>query len=146
MSRAVAADDAPLLERFRSRGVLSPLDVHFARTVGRVGGERNERVLLAAALACRAPRHGHICIEPRRVATTVRLEPAPGEAAAPLPWPEPEAWLAVLRTSPLVAGEGLARNAAAPLVLQGDRLYLDRYFRYEERLVAAIRARLACPA
>ncbi len=47
-----------------------------------------------------------------------------------------------LQESPLVSRDG----NLAPLVLEGPRLYLQRYWRYEEELVQEIRARATNPA
>ncbi len=122
------------LEAFRAAGVLDALDVHFARAVCRLGGADDPCLLLAAAFASRAPRLGHVCAELGDLPATVRLE---GEAAtAPLPWPDPDAWRAAVAQSPLVGDE-------RPLVLDGDRLYLARYWQYQRRLVQTLRARAA---
>ena len=55
-----------LLAAFNEAGVLAAADVHVATRLGRLGGESDDRVLLAAALAVRAlrrwlglPRPGH---------------------------------------------------------------------------------------
>jgi len=52
----------------------------------------------------------------------------------------------------LVLDSGLAMEAAGreeikplPLVVEGDRLYLHRYWRYEQRLAAQIKAMRSCP-
>jgi exodeoxyribonuclease V alpha subunit len=53
-------------------------------------------------------------------------------------WPELEAWLAALRQSRAVSGDG----DHTPIVLDADgRVYLTRYFRYEQTLAASIRRR-----
>ncbi|MHB1014597.1 MAG: hypothetical protein ACYC2W_04855, partial [Desulfurivibrionaceae bacterium] len=49
--------------------------------------------------------------------------------------------IAELQGSPLVSRDG----TLAPLVLEGPRLYLQRYWRYEEELAQEIRARAAHP-
>ena len=41
---------------------LSSADVHVARRLGSIGGEDDERVLLAAALAVQALRGGSVCV------------------------------------------------------------------------------------
>jgi exodeoxyribonuclease V alpha subunit len=130
------------LEVFRAAGVLDALDVSFARAVGRLAGTSAVPELLAAAFASRAPRLGHVCAELRALPATVRLEAAEAEPVPELPWPDPEAWLAHVAASPLV-GDGRAPDL--PLVLEGDRLYLTRYWRYQQRLVTALRARAEAP-
>ncbi len=121
-----------LLRRFNEAGVLDAADVHVARRLGRLGGEGDETVLLAAALAARAPRLGHVCVELKTIAATAGDEE--GAADPDLPWPEPDAWLATLRDSPLI-GEG------RPLRLDGSLCYLDRLHGEECRVAAALDAR-----
>jgi hypothetical protein len=54
---------AGLLGAFNQAGVLDAADVHVANRVGRLGGELDEQVLLAAALAVRAARLGSVCVD-----------------------------------------------------------------------------------
>ena len=129
--------DQDLLSAFVEAGVLGPLDLHFAQALGRLGEDSDQTVLLAAALASRAPRAGHTCADLQTVSQAIRLErEAP---STPLPWPEPAAWLEAVARSPLVRRphDDLTR----PLLLEGTRLHLDRYWRYQQRLVAALEAR-----
>ncbi len=127
------------LAPFLAAAVLTPLDVAFAETVVRLAGHPaasadNPARWLAAALASRAPRHGHVCVELDHAAAAIRAEDdAP---TGPLPWPSGEAFRAALADSPLVGPGG-------PLVLRGARLYLARYEQFEARLAAAVTARLA---
>ena len=121
-----------LLAEFNAAGVLTAADVHVATTVGRLCGESNDDVLLAAALAVRAVREGSVCLdlaEAHRSAGDVD-DPADLEA---LPWPEPSAWLAACVESPLIA-VGVDGPEDRPLRLVDGLLYLDRYWR-EEQLV-----------
>jgi exodeoxyribonuclease V alpha subunit len=123
------------------RGVLSALDWHFARVLARVGGETDEDVLLAAALASRHVGAGHVCLDLTRVAAREAPLDDAGEPVTGYEWPAPAAWLAALRASALVAAPGGAENT--PLVLDGrSRLYLRRYWQHEQRIIAAIRSRL----
>ncbi len=139
----------PALAPFVSGGVLTAAEARLAERLGRIGGEDHPQVLLAAALALRGPRYGHVCVELDRVAAHVAVEPqlrgwrgldAEGQEVASLPWPATEAWREVLSASPLVRP---GSEAATPLVLDGSRLYLDRYWQYEQRLAGALEARAA---
>ena len=49
-----------LLAQFNQAGVLVAADVHVALMLGRLGRDGDELVALAAALAVRAPRVGHV--------------------------------------------------------------------------------------
>ena len=51
------------LREFNRAGVLSAADVHVARRLGTLAGEDDEGVLLAVALAVRAPRLGHVLVD-----------------------------------------------------------------------------------
>ena len=139
----------PALAPFVAGGVVTAAEARLAERLGRIGGETHPQVLLAAALALRGPRYGHVCVELDRIADHVAVEPqSPGRHSTAaevleveaLPWPSPEAWRAVLAASPLVRSGSVA---ATPLVLDGTRLYLDRYWQYEQRLAAAFEARAA---
>jgi exodeoxyribonuclease V alpha subunit len=123
-----------LLGEFNAAGVLTAADVHVASTLGRLCGEPDERVLLAAALAVRAVREGSVCLDLAGARTSVGDVEDPVDLDA-LPWPEPTGWLAAVQASPLVAA-GVDGAADRPVRLVDGLLYLDRYWR-EERLVAA---------
>jgi exodeoxyribonuclease V alpha subunit len=104
-----------------------------ARTVTGVEPE----VLLGAAFAARAPRFGHVCIVVRSVADTVVVDEERGAPIGSLPWPDPERWARLLSTSPAVrnpARRPQPGEVILPLVWDGSRLYLERYFRFEERV------------
>ena len=120
------------------RGVLSALDRHFARSVGRLVDEAGEDVLLAAALASRAVQHGHVCADLARL-TDVPLLDALEQPVTDVVWPELDAWCEALRSSPIV-GDG---DQPTPLVLEPrGRLYLYRYARYQRELAECIAPRL----
>jgi exodeoxyribonuclease V alpha subunit len=56
-----------LLRIFNVAGVLAAADVHVALRLSQLGREKDERVLLAAALAVRAARLGSVCVELARL-------------------------------------------------------------------------------
>ncbi|MFH1176328.1 MAG: AAA family ATPase, partial [Acidobacteriota bacterium] len=124
------------LQALRVAGLLSPLDVHLARALGRLAGESDPDVLLAAALVSRQTAQGDVCLDLKAVGGAPLQRPEGGPTA----WLCPEAgpWIEKLARSPLVSGSG----GFTPLVLDaGGRLYLGRYYRYQQRLAAAIRER-----
>jgi exodeoxyribonuclease V alpha subunit len=115
-------------------GYFSGLDYNFVRTIGQLGGEKNPLVLLAAALVSRFTRQGHVCLDLGAVAGT-RIVTDAMNATESAKWPALEAWLAAISDSKLVSRE----SVSAPLVLdRGNRLYLARYWQYQQRLVAQI--------
>jgi len=137
--RALRADG--LLRAFNDAGVLSAADVHVARRLAALAGETDEQVALAAALAVRAPRMGHVHVDLATARATAAVDDDEDVDVGALPWPEPGAWVRRVRSSPLVA-VGEDDPSSLPLRLVGSALYLDRYWR-EEREVAEDLRRLA---
>jgi exodeoxyribonuclease V alpha subunit len=131
--------DLALLER---HGVLAPLDCELAQALAKLAGETSPLVLLGVAVASAAIGRGHTCAELARLAGS----PVFDDEGKPLPdvqLPELSPWLEDLRKSSLVSQGKPSETAPRPLVLDGKaRLYLKRYFDYEERLAAAIKERL----
>jgi exodeoxyribonuclease V alpha subunit len=139
-----AVDATGLLEVFNTAGVLSPADVHTADAVARMGGEVDDRVRLALALAVRALRNGSVCIDLNTVSTTVFDESETGIDLAELPWPEPEAWRAACAASCLVS-DGADQPGGRPLRLANGLLYLERYWLQEELVREQLQQRFAAP-
>ncbi|MBV8943939.1 MAG: exodeoxyribonuclease V subunit alpha [Solirubrobacterales bacterium] len=127
-----------LLRAFNDSGLLSAADVHVAARLAELGEEEADAVRLAVALAVRGPRLGHVFVDLATIRETANVESEEPVDLSALPWPEPGAWLAAVRSSQLVAigEEDPAAEVDRPLRLIGTRLYLDRYWR-EERAVAA---------
>jgi exodeoxyribonuclease V alpha subunit len=144
------SETAFALQDFQTAGAVGPLDAQVARALARIGGETDPLVLLGAALACRAPQRGHICADLTEIVAgpvvdrdddDVEHVEAPTDPA-PLAWPELQEWLVALQQSPLVhVADGTAPQQDAPprpLVLDGHRLFLRRYARYQDRLLQAL--------
>ncbi len=123
---------AGLLREFNAIGVLEAADVHVAARLGERAGEADEAVLLACALAVRAPRlrHVHVDLATIRATATVESVDEPVDLSA-LPWPGDD-WVGRVATSPLVSH--------GPLHLDGTWLYLDRYWQEECQIAADLRA------
>ncbi len=144
----------------------TPLDIHFAAYIRRAARHflahrppaareddppareypDDEAAALAAALACRSRRLGHIRLDLKNPLPATLI---PGENAAETaledllsPLPNPAVWAEQLRRSG-VAGEP---GEAFPLILDEDHhLYLWRYHRYERELAAFIRTAASAP-
>ena len=128
------------LERFAAAGVLTSLDVQFARCVGRLAGSEDQLVLLGAAAATRAPSRGHTCAELTRLAGRPATGAA-GLAVEGLVWPHLDGGLAARRAGAAGREAGVS-GEPRPLVLDGaGRLYLERFRRYERGLADALLAR-----
>ena len=109
---------------------LDPLDVHFADLLQRMSeADTPDSVFLAGALASRAIAAGDVCLDLDSLARLRR------ELSAALP--SAESWTADLSCSELVGAPGQFR----PLILEGRRLYLHRYWRYESQLAKALHER-----
>ena len=130
-----------LLAPFNDGGALSALDVHAATVISRLCGETDQRVILAAALAVRGTRFGHVCIHLATQRDVMVVEGQPPDVIEALPWPDPHEWESAVANSGIV-GDG---GGDEPLVLVDDRLYLERYYRYEDRVVGLVDARTATP-
>lgn len=139
-SVVVAADG--LLAAFNDAGVLDPLDVMAAETIARLCGETDERVVLAAAMAVRGTRLGHVCVRVGTLRDAVVVDGRDPEVVEALPWPDPDGWELAVTGSALV-GDGTGDE---PLALVDDRLYLERYLRYEEQVADLIADRCGLPA
>ena len=140
----MGADAMREVRALAEAGLFGPLEVRFAQTMARLGNEDDPLVLLAAALACLAPSRGHICVDLKDAARLVRREQDATDPDVPnareVHWPDPDAWRAALvacarRPDALVR---MAGAGASPLVLEGHRLYLDRYWDYEQRLARKV--------
>jgi exodeoxyribonuclease V alpha subunit len=130
---ALDPDLPELLRIFNRAGVLAPADVHAAVRLARLAGETDPEVVLAAALAVRGPRVGHVSVD----LSDVRASAVVGEEDVDLdglPWPDVDGWTERLVGSAMV---GLAGDGVYPLRLVGCQLYLDRYWRDEVALAAA---------
>jgi exodeoxyribonuclease V alpha subunit len=132
----------PTLDLLRQHGILSPLDDHFARTLGRIAGESRPEVLVAAALAARWVREAHVCLDLAALGnTTPRIEEE-GGALAEYAYPAADAWAAAVAASPLTRPTG----GVAPLVVEGTRVYLRRYHLHETELASRILERASARA
>ena len=122
-----------LLLEFNDAGVLAAADVHVAQRLAGLIGGIDDSVLLAAALAVRAPRIGHVFVDLERIHETATVDLDDPIDLTTLPWPDPSGWVAQVGASGLV-GPG------RPLQLEGTALYLDRYWREEQQVAADLEA------
>jgi len=137
---------ADWLERGRQAGLLSSLDVQFARRLAALFEDERPDVLRALAIACRQEAMGHVCADlPRLVAEGLVVE----DEAAVLPILSEnatlESWLEELAGSTLVSSARAleaSEGSDAPLVLDDRRrLYLRRAFDDQASLAARLLTR-----
>jgi len=122
-----------LLQQACNRGEIRLLDLHVGRFLEKLSGENHPELLLAGTLAGSAVAGGHVCLPLDQAAGfPLQLDPAL--------IPEPGNWAEILLATPVVGRPG----ADTPLILdEKNRLYLYRYYRYEQQIASDLRAR-AC--
>ncbi|MBT2118134.1 exodeoxyribonuclease V subunit alpha [Dyella sp. LX-66] len=113
---------------------LRALDVAFARFLAELDAQADGAWLLLAALLSRRVADGHLCLD------LSLWQPLAEEQAWPAPWREAVANVLDEQRVPAWIGAG---SDTTPLVLEGTRLYLRRYWNHERQVAEAIRARLA---
>ncbi|MBV5274657.1 MAG: exodeoxyribonuclease V subunit alpha [Lamprocystis purpurea] len=140
-----------ILARWAECDWLRPLDFAFAEFLWREVPDAPPLLILAAALASHQLGRGHACLDlqatlkdpsfalslPPEGMTTPDSEPPPRPADVLKGLTLPD-WLAAV-THPELVGSGAG---ATPLVLIGPRLYLRRYWAYEQAVRHGIQARL----
>ena len=134
------------------RGWLRPLDRAFMLFLDELAPAPDALFLLAALLASHQLGRGHVCLDLAATLAdpdeTLSLPPE-GEAKDALgPLPSRilarrtlDDWRRRVAASPLVGGG----PGESPLVLDGNRLYLRRYWQYEQQVAQAISERLRQP-
>lgn len=151
-ARQIRVPDAvSSLEPFVDVGVVGAAEAHLADWVVRATGAQDPMVVLAVAMAAWAAQHGHACADLSELAQVVAAEHARVDddtVPIALPWPEPAAWRAALAAADQVVrvvdgADGEPVADPRPLVLHGDRVYLQRYWTDECIVAAALRRRAA---
>lgn len=145
------ADLFLLLDRWVERGWLRPLDRAFVSFLYELDGQSHPSVMLAAALTSHQLGHGHVCLDLAETLgnpdMALSLPPEGDEDRQPVLLPSEvltalnvKHWLNALESSPIVA---IGQVDDCPLVLDGQRLYLRRYWSYERRVSECLRLRLS---
>ncbi len=115
--RAISATG--LLRTFSDAEVLDASDVHVAQRLCDLVKAPDERVALAVGLVVRALRNGSVCLNLRTVEQQVGIDG--------LPWPAVDDWFAAIAAHPLTGRPPV-------LHVDGDLLYLDRYWLEEQQV------------
>lgn len=114
---------------------LSEIDFQFARFLARISGDESPELFTAAALASNARGRGNICLD---LSSGITLENV--DAAGGVMYDEASLKASLVK-SPAVGRPGDYR----PLILDGSRLYLYRYWEYESILARELLSRAARP-
>ncbi len=117
-----------LLKVFTDAEVLESSDVHVAQRLTALAKVSDETVALAVAMAVRALRNGSVCVDLRSVEEQVGVDG--------LPWPDVGAWLTAIQASALA-------SKPTALRVDGDLLYLDRYWLEEQQVAADVHTMIA---
>jgi len=124
-----------LVREFNDAGVLASADVHVAVRLAAIARESHDSVVLAVALAVRAPRLGHVHVDLASIRDTAAVDTEEPVDLSALAWPDVEEWVQRVAASELVSVGEADDGAERPLRLVDTWLYLDRYWA-EERGVA----------
>ena len=143
------------LQQWVEGGWLRALDRALVQFLLDMQPDAEPLVLLAAALTSHQLGHGHVCLDLADTLSnpdsSLSLPPEGQQAGHAVQLPsELLRSVRLGRWVELLAGSLLVEQAAAgqgerPLVLQGQRLYLRRYWNYERQVAAALQQRLATP-
>ena len=125
------------LYRLYDNGTLSLLDIHFAGFIAGLDDKSVFELSLAAALVSSYTRQGHVCLDLSSIEGKELLTGDNG--IDPVVCPELNTWCKHLRETAVVGNPGEYK----PLILDDhSRLYLYRYWHYQEKLASLIRMRI----
>ena len=122
-----------ILKSLLGKNIFTTLDVHFAGLMTRLSGKEMEDLFLAAALASHYQGEGHVCFDLTVMAGKRLLD---GDPDSPI-CPSLDQWKGRLEKAGPVGKPGDYK----PLILEGTRLYLYRYWEYEKRLIDTLKER-----
>ncbi len=118
------------------KGILSDLDVYFADFMTGLAGGDNPELFLAAALVSNFRGKGHVCLEIPSVAGRSLPDENGQETVV---CPEADVWQKKIMRTPVVGRPG----ERCPLILDDrSRLYLYRYWQYQETLARLLNNRI----
>ncbi len=115
-----------LLQQACDRGEIRLLDLHIGLFLEKLAGRdtKMDELLLAGTLVSAAVGNGHVC-QPLDQVTEISLQIDPSLI------PDPDSWQKALLATPVVGSPG----ETTPLILDDhNRLYLYRFFQYEEQI------------
>ncbi len=137
------------IESLQQQGVFAFLEVQFAFYLQKLmptdtNEDVQQAVMLAALLSSHFNSQGHICIDLSQYAEHAFPDNNTENALILPPLAD---WLTRLRQAKTKQGENLIGQPSeyTPLILEANRLYLYRYWDYEQFLAENLRQRLATP-
>ncbi|MHC4879533.1 MAG: exodeoxyribonuclease V subunit alpha [Planctomycetota bacterium] len=141
-------------EHLKTEGLLAPIHVALAESFRRLDRNISENLVLLTALTSEQLSRGHVCLNLDGL-NTISFQPPDHDSHARTfsDWPSLSSLTDALHSSPLVTpiesttSTDRFLSPGTPLVFDGPnrRLYLARYWHYEQTLANRIRGRLASP-
>ena len=120
--------------------IIGLIDLHFSRFISHLSNENDPEIMMAAALASQANGEKHVCLDLASLSGTQLNDAHETEDA--IRCPSISKWRKKLLNCAAVTRPG----GKAPLILdEKDRLYLYRYWRYENILKNEILSRVCSP-
>ncbi|MGD9240425.1 MAG: exodeoxyribonuclease V subunit alpha [Desulfobacterales bacterium] len=119
------------------KGLLSEIDIQFAKFISGLSPDNDPHIFLAAALVSHTTASGNICLNLEKTAGNL-LAGTPEDRES-FECPQLDVWLEKLKTHPAVGRPG----EKCPLILDAkNRFYLYRYWDYENTLSKSIEKRI----
>lgn len=127
------------IRKLYKQGSLRDVDYYLAETLDRRFGGVSPDVLLAAAIVSHNITNNHICFDLLEFAGKEWPEDdSDDKELFTVTLPEKDAWIKSLLASPICSDADSPDAARSPLVWDGARLYLGRFFNYEKTLASKL--------
>ncbi len=145
-SETVNESDSVSLSAMQAKGILRAIDCQWIEQLAKHIGENNPSILMAGALCSAYLGAGHICID------LAMIWNKPPEGIEREQWQgslansganSVETWCDVVGASALVSSK--QSMSERPMVLIGTRLYLFRYYQYEQQVLHYLRRQFDVP-
>ncbi len=118
---------------------LNSIDIHFAGLMCKIAKNNDPLLFTAAALASNAVYNGHACLD---FSSLNEPKDCLNDQSAPFEgFPDPQTWADKLLTTPVVGVPGEFK----PLIIDTAKLYLYKYWRYEQICASQIINRIKIP-
>ena len=132
-----------LLHRLARNGDIAWLSYYFAEFISsRNGGNLDTLSAYSAALVSEANLAGHVCVEFDQLCDQHLFQSSRIDDAELPVGPTPTDWRSSLQANPCVGEPG----ERSPLIIDGSRLYMNRFWQYEDFVASTIKAMLERPA
>ena len=132
--------DQTTIKSLLKKGLLCEIDIHFAKFITDFSADKDPDIFLAAGMVSHATGTGDICLNLETRAGHLLIDKHKGRES--ILCPKLALWLEKLKASPAIGSPGQIR----PLILDAkNRLYLYRYWNYENTLSKSIEKRVHSP-